>query len=108
MRLHATISAAVFLALMPGTAHAICVATGQISRVSVNPGAIASSFYVTTSTPAQPSYLFSTTDGKIVAAVMAAQASHMTVKATGNAAVCGAPVGGVVGGGLVTSFTIAP
>ncbi len=39
---------------------------------------------------------------------MVAQASHMTVRATGNAAVCGAPAGGVVGAGLVTSFTTAP
>lgn len=108
MSKYAIAAASCLLILVPEVAQAVCVASGQISRVSVNPGGVASSFYVTTSTPAQPSYLYQTIDPKIITAVMVAQASHMTVRATGNAAACPAPAGGVVAAGAVTSFTTAP
>lgn len=108
MRRYAVLAVSFLAVLVPEAAHAACVATGQISRVSVNPGGAASSFYVTTSTPAQPSYLYQTLDAKIVTAVIVAQASHMTVRATGTAAACPAPAGGVVAAGTVTSFTTAP
>jgi hypothetical protein len=88
--------------------HATCVASGEISRVSVNPGSVTSSFYVIESTPDEPSYSFETTDGKVVSAVLAAQASHMTVQVTGGAGSCGTVMSGVIAGGTVVTFTTAP
>jgi hypothetical protein len=89
--------------------HATCVATGEISRVSVNPGSVTSSFYVIESTADEPSYSFETTDGKVVSAVvLAAQASHMTVQVTGGAGSCGTVMSGVIAGGTVVTFTTAP
>src|SRR5215472_1245116 len=70
----------VLLGMFASVSHATCLATGEISRVSVNPGAVVSSFYVITSTPQQPSFLYGTTDGKVVNAALVAQASHMTVQ----------------------------
>jgi hypothetical protein len=93
---------------LASASHATCVASGEISRVSVNPGSVVSSFYVITSTPEQPSYVYGTTDGKVVNAVLTAQASHMTATATGSAASCPSPIGGVINGGTVISFTTAP
>ena len=94
--------------LLTSVSHATCVASGEISRVSVNPDSVSSSFYVITSTPQQPSYGYFTTDIKIVNAALTAQASHMTVTATGSAASCPPPSGGVINGGTVITLTTAP
>ncbi len=93
---------------LASASHAHCVATGEISRVSINPGNVGSSFLLITSTPAQPSYAYFSTDVKVMNAVLAAQASHMTVEVTGSATSCGAVVGGQINGGTVVTFTTAP
>lgn len=96
------------IGLLTSAGHATCVASGEISRVSVNPGGTFSSFLVITSTPAQPSYAYFTTDVKIISAAIAAQASHMTVTTTGGAASCPPPSSGYIYGGVVNTFTTAP
>jgi hypothetical protein len=98
----------VLLSVLASVSHASCVASGEISRVSVNPGTVVSSFYVITSTPQQPSFLYGTTDGKVINAALAAQASHMTVQVTGSATTCGTVKAGAFNGGTVVSFTTAP
>jgi hypothetical protein len=96
------------LATLPQDAYANCVSAGQLSRVSINPGTAISSFFVTTSTPAQPSFLYTTNDVRILGGVDAAEISHMTVQVTGNATSCPSAVGGIVHGGTVVTFTLAP
>ena len=85
-----------------------CIASGEISRISVNPGNLGSSFYVRASTPGSVSFLFGTTDSKIIGTVLKAQARHMRVTVTGSATSCGAVVGGSSAGGTVTRITLAP
>lgn len=94
--------------MLSSAANATCVAEGEISRVSVNTGTAPSSFLVITSTPARPSYGYFTSDQKIIAAVVSAQASHMTVQVTGSAASCPAPASGIILGGTANTFTTAP
>ena len=89
-------------------AQAACVATGEISRVSVNPGTVASSFYVRTSTPGSASMLFASNDEKVMTAALSAQASHERVQVTGNATACGAVASGVSLGGAVVAIITAP
>lgn len=89
-------------------AQAACIATGEISRATTNPGTIASVFEVRTSTPGSASLRFTTSDEKIMAAVLSAQASHERVQVTGNATACGAVSGGVSLGGVVVNITTAP
>jgi hypothetical protein len=94
--------------LLTSVSHATCVASGEISRISVNPDGVFSSFYVITSTPQRPSYAYFTTDIKIVNAALTAQASHMTITATGSVASCPSPSGGIINGGTVITLTTAP
>jgi hypothetical protein len=96
------------LVMSASASHATCVASGEISRVSVNPGKVVSSFLLIESMPDQPSYGYFTDDAKVINAVLAAQASHMTVEVTGSASACGSVVNGVINGGTVISFTTAP
>jgi hypothetical protein len=107
-KLFAILTVIAAFAPLASASHAACVASGEISRVSVNPGSTFSSFYVITSTPAQPSYLYGTDDAKVVNAALAAQASHMTVQVTGTVASCPTQTGGVIHGGTVVSFTTSP
>jgi hypothetical protein len=104
----ALLTATAAFGMLPSVSWAVCVASGEISRISVNPGAITSSFFVRASAPGSVSVLFTTTDDKVVTAALTAQASHMRVTVTGNAAVCGAVVGGIRAGGSVNTVTTAP
>lgn len=94
--------------VLPSVSHAYCLKTGQLSRVSVYPGATSATFYVTTSTPGQPSFSFSTADEKVLSAIVAAETRHLTVEVIGNLSACKAPVNGVSAGGAVVAFTMAP
>ena len=107
-KLLALLTATAAFGLLPSVSWAVCTASGEISRISINPGGINSSFYVRASTPGSVSVLFATTDGKVVTAALTAQASHMRVTVTGNAAACGAVVGGSSTGGFVNTMTTAP
>ena len=94
--------------IVPELATAACIASGEILRISVNPGNLASSFYVRRSTPGSVSFLFGTTDSKIIGTALKAQARHMRVTVTGSATACGAVVGSSSAGGTVTRITPAP
>ena len=107
-KLLALLTATVAFGLLPSASWAVCTASGEISRISANPGSLASSFYVRASTPGSVSFLFVTTDSKIIDAALNAQASHMRVTVTGSATACGAVVGGSSAGGTVTRITTAP
>lgn len=85
-----------------------CIATGEISRVSVNPGTVASSFDVRISTPGSASTRFTTTDKKVITAALRAQASHERVQVTSRSAACGVVSGGVRVGGPVATIITAP
>jgi hypothetical protein len=100
--------AVVACGLSASAAQALCNVVGEISRVSVNPGGVQSSFYVRTSNPGSTSFLFNTIDIKIITAALSAQASHERVLVTGNATTCGAVVSGSSFGGSVNSITTAP
>jgi len=94
--------------LSASAAQALCIVSGEITRISVNPGGVQSSFYVRASNPGSISFLFTTIDTKIITAALSAQASHERVQVTGNATSCGAVVNGSSFGGTVNTVTTAP
>jgi hypothetical protein len=107
-KLLALLTAIAAFGLLPSVSWAVCVASGEISRVSVNVNTGVHSFFVRTSTPGSASFLFNTSDQSVVTAAFTAQASHMRVQVTGSASECGAAVNGIRGGGTVTLITTAP
>ena len=91
---------------LAGVSHATCIATGEISRISVNVGS--SNFFVRGENPGSTSFLFNTTDPAITSSAVTAQASHMRVTVTGSAGACGPiSLGQSAGGGVIT-LTTAP
>jgi hypothetical protein len=107
-KLLALLTTIVAFGLLPSASWAVCTASGEISRISANPGSVVTSFYVRASAPGAVSYLFGTIDAKVIDAALSAQASHMRVTVTGSATVCGAVAGGSSAGGTVTNITTAP
>ena len=92
--------------LLPSVSWAVCVASGEISRISTNPGNC--NFFVRSSNPGSVSFFFTSVIDKVCTAAVTAQASHMRVTVTGNAAACGGVVGGISAGGAVNTITTAP
>ena len=92
--------------LLAPVAQAACIATGEISRVSVNVGA--SNFFVRAENPGSVSFLFNTADTAITSSAVTAQASHMRVTVTGSAGTCGPVSAGASVGGTVITLTTAP
>lgn len=90
----------------PSIANATCIARGHITQTIINPGDQVSSFYVTPTVPGDPTFLFVTTDSKIITAVVAAYGSGQVTSVTGSAATCGAPISGISNAGAVLSFQV--
>ena len=105
-KLLALLTVAAAFGMLASVSQANCIASGEISRISTNPGNC--NFFVRTSTPGSVSFLFASVDDKVCAATVTAQASHMRVTVTGNAAACGAVSGGISAGGTVITITTAP
>lgn len=85
-----------------------CVATGEISRIFVNPGTVTSSFDVRTSTPGSTSMRFTTIDKKVLTVALSAQARHERVQVTSTSTDCGVVSGGVRLGGTAAIIATAP
>ena len=91
------------------TAQAVCTGTGEIPRVIVTAGNTAATFSVRASTGGGGGYTFSSSDPKVLAAVLSAQASHERVTVVGDAPICPFVVFGTpIPAGTVVSVTIAP
>ena len=94
--------------LLPSISQALCVASGEVTRVVTLPAAGLSNVWVRFSVPAATTFSYFTNDAKMVTAALSAQASHMRVTAVGSAATCGAPSGGLSAGGTLTQLITAP
>src|SRR5215470_13367219 len=81
--------------LLPSISQATCSATGTIPRVFVFNGGLSANIGVRANSPGTTFFNFTTTNATIINTALVAEASHMTVTVSGNAAVCGAVVGGL-------------
>ena len=93
--------------LLPLGAHAACVATGTIPRVFVQVGA-PTHIGVRDNGTGTVFFDFATTNVAVISAAVAAEASHVSVLITGDAAACGTPVNGLSAGGTVVNMLVSP
>jgi len=99
------------LAASSSSAFALCLATGEITRILVAPGPLdnlTTQFHVRPSTPGSNTISFTTGDSRVTSVVAAAQASHERVRVTGANSACSAPSNGLSGGGSIVSVIVAP
>jgi hypothetical protein len=96
------------VAMFSSSAFAVCPGIGEVTRVSVLPGAGATQIWVRQSSPIAPTFAFTTTDAKVVSGAVAAQGSHERVRVIGSATTCPPASLNLVPGGNVNEFVIAP
>ena len=106
-KLLALLTATAAFSLLPSVSQANCAATGEIPRVFVT-AAGSVNIGVRLSNPGSTFFNFTTTAPSVINAALIAQSSHQRVVVVGNAAACGAVVGGLSAGGTVISITVAP
>lgn len=100
------LTVAVAFGLLPSISQANCVANGTIPRLIVT--SPSTQISVRLNFPGATTFLFVTADDTFIQAAAAAEASHVNVTVIGNAAACGAVVGGASAGGTVTQITVSP
>ncbi|MSQ47526.1 MAG: hypothetical protein EXR78_03915 [Deltaproteobacteria bacterium] len=88
--------------LLPSISQAFCVTTGAIPGVFVQAVGV-TNIGVRTSRPTATFFNFTTTNPNIINAALNAEASHITVTVTGDAAVCGPIINGFSSGGNVVN-----
>ena len=101
------IAAAAGFSLLPSAAQAVCVQTGSIPRIFVQTAA-ATNIGLRANGAGAILFNFTTTNPVIINAAVAAETSHLTVQIVGNAAVCGAVIGGFSNGGAVINMLLSP
>ena len=88
--------------LLPSGAQAVCNAGGTIPRVFVQAGV--TNIGVRANGAGTTFFNFTTNNLAFITAALTAEASHMNVLVSGNAASCSAPVGGLSNGGAVVAI----
>jgi hypothetical protein len=101
------LTTAAAFSLLPAVSQATCIVSGEIPRINVASSAV-SSIGVRASAPGSIFFNFTTTSVAVLNTAAVAQASHERVTVVGNAASCGAVVGGVSAGGGVLSILVSP
>ena len=90
--------------LLPSASQADCNASGEIPRVNVLAGV--TNIGVRLNGPNATFFNFTTNNLAFITAALTAEANHMTVRVSGNAASCSVPVGGLSSGGDVVFIII--
>ncbi|MCX7899169.1 MAG: hypothetical protein N2444_03645 [Methylocystis sp.] len=103
------LSAAAFsaLAISSTSAFAICIAQGEVTKVTLNPG-LPTQIWIRPSNSNANTVNFMSLDVRVTSAAVAAQGSHERVRVNGDATQCSAPSLGLQQGGDVTQFVVAP
>lgn len=106
------LSGALAMQLLPAVSPAACVASGTISKVSLNSRGYAN-IGVRSDAPGSTYFNFTlkvldTPRAALLNMATVAEASHVTVTVTGGATACGAVVSGQSAGGKVKSIIVSP
>ncbi len=91
---------------LPSMSRAACVRVGAIPRVLIQSAATAVD--VRANSPGSTTFRFTTADDTLIHAAVVAELNHANVSVTGNAASCGAVVGGLSAGGTIQQMTVSP
>ena len=94
-------------ALSSSSAFAICTAQGEVTKVTLAPGA-PTQIWIRPSNSNANTINFTSLDARVTSGAVAAQGSHERVRVYGNATQCSAPSLGLQQGGDVTQMLIAP
>jgi hypothetical protein len=97
---------AVAAASFPSISQANCVASGTVPRIFVTGSG--TNIGVRDNGAGTTFFNFTTTSGPFISAALSAEASHMTLTITGNAAGCSSPVGGLSQGGAILTILVSP
>ena len=100
------IAALTTCSLLPSVSQAACNAGGTIPRVNVLAGV--TNIGVRLNGPNTTFFNFTTTNLAFITAALTAEASHMTVQVSGNAASSSVPVSGLSNGGAVVAILVSP
>jgi acyl dehydratase len=95
------------MGMLASVSQANCTRSGTIPRIFVVSGGV-TNIGVRANGADPIFYNFTTVNPVVINAALVAEASHVQVQVTGNAAACGVPVGNVSAGGTVLNILVAP